>query len=155
MASSSQLLYARFLYFACGWNVWFHCTPSQLRSKHAISQTFNQFNITLVYRLNETIMEDNGWFLHYHTQVSGACWMSIAVGVQGLVSCCDMLSGLTRSARWRASFSAPSSHVWRTGRSATMLLCDSVSDSKRQMVLWLSEPTPGSFSCPRAAPTSA
>ena len=45
--------------------------------------------------------------------------------------------------------------TWRIGFSATILLWERVSDSKRHMVLWLRLPTPGIFNFPKAWPTSA
>ncbi|KYN30656.1 hypothetical protein ALC56_15077 [Trachymyrmex septentrionalis] len=51
--------------------------------------------------------------------------------------------------------SASSSHAWRIGFRAIMLLCESVSDSKRQIVDCERAPTPGSFRLASALPTSA
>lgn len=56
---------------------------------------------------------------------------------------------------FRAWASAASSHAWRIGFRATMLLCDRVRDSKRQIVDCESDPTPGNFRLARALPTSA
>ena len=54
----------------------------------------------------------------------------------------------------RAAASASSNQACSTGLRAIILLWLSVNDSKRQMVLWLSEPTPGNFNFPKALPTS-
>ncbi|KYN28928.1 hypothetical protein ALC57_01575 [Trachymyrmex cornetzi] len=51
--------------------------------------------------------------------------------------------------------SASSSHAWRIGFRAIMLLCESVSDSKRQIVDCERAPTPGSLRLASALPTSA
>lgn len=62
-------------------------------------------------------------------------------------------SGLLLFSRYAAS--ASSSQAWRTGLSAIMLLWDKVRDSNLQMVLWLSDPTPGILRLASADPTSA
>lgn len=54
-----------------------------------------------------------------------------------------------------ASVSASSSHVCKTGFRAIILLWLRVRDSNRQIVDWLSDPTPANFRFPRALPTSA
>lgn len=51
--------------------------------------------------------------------------------------------------------SASSSHAWRMGFNATILLWLRVSDSNLQMVDWLSDPTPGNLRFANALPTSA
>ncbi|KYQ56705.1 hypothetical protein ALC60_04304 [Trachymyrmex zeteki] len=51
--------------------------------------------------------------------------------------------------------SASSSHAWRIGFRAIILLCESVSDSKRQIVDCERAPTPGSLRLASALPTSA
>ncbi len=53
----------------------------------------------------------------------------------------------------RCDCSASSSQACRMGFRAIMLLWDNVSDSNRQMVLWLKEPTPGIFRLASADPT--